>query len=269
MILGASTTYISNRRRYSKIHIPKKWAERAPRFVYDSKRRAQTWPGRAVSRPRVSSAPRHAPERGVQGEKVPRRSPRCAQAVTTAGRVPHGCRRHPARWLPSSPAGRSSSRIARIASSPTLSPGLTTANRRIGGQPPRPLIPLRGARSGRRSSRPRSEARRAQVAHRDRFSEAPESSSIEHPQRCWDPFSQLQEEDVTLAIPSPEQRHAALPFQHASGVASTLRAGLGCMRREFLWCKSLVKYPNVKGRFEGERRPGLPRPVDAIHRRVG
>jgi len=24
-------------------HIPKKWADRAPRFVYDAKRRAQTW----------------------------------------------------------------------------------------------------------------------------------------------------------------------------------------------------------------------------------
>jgi hypothetical protein len=37
-------------------HIPKRWADRAPRFVYDRERRTQTWTGKAAARPRRSSA---------------------------------------------------------------------------------------------------------------------------------------------------------------------------------------------------------------------
>jgi len=237
-------------------HIPKKWAERAPRFVYDAQRRAQTWvwEGGVTATPFVCAVvtlPND--EWGYDPTTLAEMRPGC---YDSAARV----RDMDANGILASMcfpqfAGMGGSFFANCPDRELAFACLQSYNdwhidEWAGSHPGRFIpLPLCALWSPELSAQEvRRVARKGATAIA--FSEAPESFG--HPSihgGAWDPFfAACQEEDVAIAIHIASgnitmPNDAKTPLE----VASTLPCwnSLACAAN-FLWCKSLVKYPNLK-----------------------
>src|SRR6185503_7211162 len=237
-------------------HIPKKWAERAPRFVYDAQRRAQTWvwEGGVTATPFVCAVvtlPND--EWGYDPTTLAEMRPGC---YDSAARV----RDMDANGILASMcfpqfAGMGGSFFANCPDRELAFACLQAYNdwhidEWAGSHPGRFIpLPLCALWSPELSAQEvRRVARKGATAIA--FSEAPESFG--HPSihsGAWDPFfAACQEEDVAIAIHIASgnitmPNDAKTPLE----VASTLPCwnSLACAAN-FLWCKSLVKYPNLK-----------------------
>jgi len=238
-------------------HIPKKWADRAPRFVYDAKRRAQTWTweGGAAATPFICAVVTLPNEEwGYDPSTLAEMRPGCYDSAARVrdmdanGIVASMC-------FPSF-AGMSGSFFAHCQDRDLAYACLQAYNdwhidEWAGSHPGRFIpLPLCALWSPQLSAQEvRRVARKGATAIA--FSQAPETFG--HPSihsGAWDPFfAACQEEDVTIAI------HIASSNMVVTGdsretpieVASTLPCwnSLTCAAH-LLWCKSLVKYPHVK-----------------------
>ncbi|HEV7732650.1 MAG TPA: amidohydrolase family protein [Candidatus Binatia bacterium] len=236
-------------------HTPAKWAARAPRLLYDPKRGTQTWTweGGASATPFICAV-------------VTLPNEEWGYDPTTIAEMRPGCYDHDARvrdmdangilasmCFPSF-TGMGGSFFASCPDKDLAYACLQAYNdwhidEWCGSHPgrfiPLPLSPLWSPELA--AKEVRRVARKGVTAIA--FSEAPETFG--HPSihsGAWDPFfAACQDEDMTIGIhiassnvgrPDP-----AVPME----ISSTLPCwnALACAAN-FLWCKSLVKYPNVK-----------------------
>ncbi len=237
-------------------HVPKKWADRAPRFVYDAKRRAQTWvwEGGAAATPFICAVVTLPNEEwGYDPSTLAEMRPGCYDSAARVrdmdanGILASMC-------FPSF-AGMSGSFFASCADRELALACLQAYNdwhidEWAGSHPGRFIpLPLCALWSPELSAQEvRRVARKGATAIA--FSEAPETFG--HPSihsGAWDPFfAACQEEGVVIAVHIASS-NITMPVESRTPieVASTLPCwnSLACAAN-FLWCKSLVKYPDVK-----------------------
>jgi predicted TIM-barrel fold metal-dependent hydrolase len=237
-------------------HIPKRWADRAPRFAYDPQRRVQSWTWEAgvAATPFICAVVTLPNEEwGYDPSTLAEMRPGCYDSkarvrdMDANGILASMC-------FPSF-AGMSGSFFASCQDRELAYACLQAYNdwhidEWAGSHPGRFIpLPLCALWSPELSAQEvRRVARKGATAIA--FSEAPDSfgyPSIHSGD--WDPFfAACQEEDVLIAIHIASSNmtrpdDASAPLE----VSSTLPCwnSLACAAN-FLWCKSLVKYPNVK-----------------------
>jgi predicted TIM-barrel fold metal-dependent hydrolase len=237
-------------------HVPKRWADRAPRFGYDAKRRAQTWTweGGVAATPFICAVVTlPSDEWGHDPSTLAEMRPGCYDSAARVrdmdanGILASMC-------FPSF-AGMGGSFFANCQDRELAYACLQAYNdwhidEWAGSHPGRFIpLPLCALWSPELSAQEvRRVARKGATAIA--FSEAPETFGYPSIHSgAWDPFfAACQEHDVTIAIHIASS-NATPPSQSNTPieVASTLPCwnSLACAAN-FLWCKSLVKYPNVK-----------------------
>jgi predicted TIM-barrel fold metal-dependent hydrolase len=237
-------------------HIPKRWADRAPRFVYDRERRTQTWTweGGSAATPficAVVTLPND--EWGYDPTTLAEMRPGCYDSAARVrdmdanGILASMC-------FPSF-AGMGGSYFAQCPDRALAAACLQAYNdwhidEWAGSHPGRFIpLPLCALWSPELSAQEvRRVARKGATAIA--FSEAPETFGYPSIHSgAWDPFfAACQEEDVAIAIHIASS-NITLPSDARTPieVASTLPCwnSLACAAN-FLWCRSLVKYPNLK-----------------------
>jgi predicted TIM-barrel fold metal-dependent hydrolase len=235
-------------------HVPKRWAERAPRLVYQPAQRLQTWTWEAgaAATPFICAVVTLPNEEwGYDPSTLAEMRPGCwdvaarVRDMDANGVLASMC-------FPSF-AGMGGSFFASCPDRDLAFACLQAYNdwhidEWCGSHPGRFIpLPLPALWSPELSAQEvRRVARKGATAIA--FSEAPDS--LGYPSihsGAWDPFfAACQEEDVTLAI---HIASGAVPMIAGTPieVASTLPcwSSLACAAN-FLWCKSLVRYPNLK-----------------------
>ena len=237
-------------------HIPKRWAERAPRFAYDPERRMQTWSweGGVAATPFICAVVTLPNEEwGYDPTTLAEMRPGCYDSkarvrdMDANGILASMC-------FPSF-AGMGGSFFANCQDRELAFACLQAYNdwhidEWAGSHPGRFIpLPLCALWSPELSAQEvRRVARKGATAIA--FSEAPESFGYPSIHSgAWDPlFAACQEEDVVIAIHIASSNGTSPVGSNTPiEIASTLPCwnSLTCAAH-FLWCKSLVKYPHVK-----------------------